>query len=411
MRHLDIGFWFGPKHIFIVGGLLASAACGGTVGSDSGGQQSGVGGTAAGGQSVGGTQPIASGGTSDGGTKSAGGSVGAYTGGTSATLTTAMGGNSSATGGASSTSSGGTLTAAGGTPAEFCTGNAKVIYHNQTITPYVTQYHPLDTRNCCMSYGMRLHTSESIGVDLQVVVSHVAGGFDAGDYVLDSGTFSTSWGAGLRTTAEPTNAQHHAAGRLFITGDTPGVTPWQMGVCIQVDDTSSDLNGTQVYIPGVPIDYYDMRNRFGIWLLNDASITAVDASQLTLDSLTLASQPLISIANVEYVEASTGWMALNSGMYSGDSLRTTLGQVALYGLPFVVVADGARIYLGGFFSPISSVGIPGPEIIVDNIKNDGFNIDPPLLGPPPPLGPPPVNDPRNDPRILTVLSETGRLAP
>jgi hypothetical protein len=255
---------------------------------------------------------------------------------------------------------------------------------------------------------MRLHTSESLGFDLQVVVSSSVGSFNAGNYVLDTGT--NGWGAGLRTATESVNTQHHATGHLIVAGDTPEVTPWQMGVCIQVDDTSTDLNGTQVYVPGVPMDYYDMRNRLGIWLLDDASTTAVAASQLPLDSLTLAAQPLISISYIEFVEQSTGWVALNSGMYSGDSLRGQLGQVNLYGLPFVVVADGARIYLGGFFPAISSVGIADPTVMVDNINGDGITSDGFTINPPY-LGPTPLSDPRNDPRILKVLSETGRLAP
>jgi hypothetical protein len=315
------------------------------------------------------------------------------------TSTAAVGGNAAATGGTPSSGSGGQPAATGGMPADFCTGGAKVDYHGQVAAIPVTTYQPLDMRSCCTSDGIRLHTRESIGADLLVIVSRVAGMLDPGTYEVAVGTFSMS--AGLRTTDESNYTVHPAAGQVYVTGETPEVTPWQMGVCLTVSDPSSDLDGTRVYVPGVPMDYYGATDRFAIWLLGDPSLNAVEAAQVALGSLTLAAVPLMTLGDIEYVEQTSGWIAFNKTRNSaaGDALHSELGQVELYGLPFVVVADGVPIYLGGFFPGISSVAIPNPMVTVDFITNDGFTIDDAEPGP------------RNDPRILKVLAETGRLSP
>ena len=77
------------------------------------------------------------------------------------------------------------------------------------------------------------------------------------------------------------------------------------------------------------------------------------------------------------------------------------------GLPIVAVADGVRIYLGGYFAASSSVGVAYPTIYSPAIATDmsGITIRAPYSGSTPP------NDPRFDPRIVKVLTETGRFVP
>jgi len=156
---------------------------------------------------------------------------------------------------------------------------------------------------------------------------------------------------------------------------------------------------------GVPMDYYGVRDRFGVWLLSDLTIPASTAAQTPVDSLTLSDQPLVSLSDVEYIEQATGFLAFNSETVAFDSLRATIGNPTMSGLPFVVVADGVKIYMGGFFSPISSIRIPDPMVYTDSITVGGFTISAPEPGPTPP------NDPRFDPRIVKVLTETGRFVP
>jgi hypothetical protein len=86
-------------------------------------------------------------------------------------------------------------------------------------------------------------------------------------------------------------------------------------------------------------------------------------------------------------------------------LESEVGKVTLYGVPFVAVADGQRIYLGSFTTPISSYAIAGPEVMVEDIVAGGFPIVRPAnLRPTPP-------DPRADSRIVKVLTEAGKVIP
>jgi hypothetical protein len=341
--------------------------------------------------------------TSTGGTVSATGggtAVDMSSGGSGVTGGATSAGGANASGGKAAT---GGSTAAGGALADFCTGDAKVDFKDKTFQVVATQFEPLDTRDCCISYGMRLHTRTTIGQDLNVIVSHGGGPVAAGTYSLQSG--SLSWSAWVRYESEPPSTTYHlATGQVMIEGDTPVLAPWKMGVCIQVNNAvASDLNGTMIYVPGVPMDYVGVNDRFGLWLLSDSTTTATAAAKLPLDTLTLAAQPLLSLSNLEYVEQATGFFAINSETYSADNLRQTIGTASVQGIPFVVSADGVRIYLGAVFSPVSSVAISGPMAYTDSITNDGFTIGPSRFTS--------ASDPRFDPRIVKVLTETGRFVP
>jgi len=113
----------------------------------------------------------------------------------------------------------------------------------------------------------------------------------------------------------------------------------------------------------------------------------------------LADRPLLDLNRIAYVEKATTKIGFNPGQKIGDSLRTQLGTPL--GLPFVVVADGIRIYLGTFFASLSSIGPTGPNASVEDITSDGFTLLAPWRG----------ADPRNDDRILKALTETGKLVP
>ncbi len=88
-----------------------------------------------------------------------------------------------------------------------------------------------------------------------------------------------------------------------------------------------------------------------------------------------------------------------------STVKGTATSVDLRGVPFVVEADGQRIYLGAFETSVSSIGIQGPEVMVEEIVNDGYPIyPPPSFNSLPP-------DLRNDPRIVKVFTEAGKVIP
>ncbi|MBU1495188.1 MAG: hypothetical protein KJ956_14620, partial [Actinobacteria bacterium] len=99
-----------------------------------------------------------------------------------------------------------------------------------------------------------------------------------------------------------------------------------------------------------------------------------------------------------------GEYALTMDTTWGPSVRDLLPEVGYYGLPFVVTADEARIYLGAFVSETTSASFDFPVIIKEDMANDRIAIEPGY-----PSSSPPAPDPRNDERILQVFEETGKL--
>lgn len=140
--------------------------------------------------------------------------------------------------------------------------------------------------------------------------------------------------------------------------------------------------------------------RFLVVRLADQSITPTQAQAQSLDSLVLAATPLLDLWPIYYVEQSTG----NIGTPSAATIASTLSgsSVPLSGSPFVVKVDGVPIYLGTFFRLVSSMMPVGPVIVVDDITSDLVPISAPKKA---------GNDPRFDPRIVQVLTETGKLVP
>ncbi len=107
----------------------------------------------------------------------------------------------------------------------------------------------------------------------------------------------------MGSTDDSVNTAHLAIGQIHVIGETPELTPWQLGACVTVADASSDLDGTRLYVPGVPMDYSGVNDRLGIWLLDDPALSATDAALQALDSLTLAATPLTTLTAVIESEA------------------------------------------------------------------------------------------------------------
>jgi len=405
--------WCSNRHFAISVGLLTATACGGDVASDGSRGMSNVGGGPEGGQTATGgatqgsstTSPPATetGGmattattatgaaSSSGGTTSTTGAASSSGGTTSTTAGTAAIGGTASTGGTPTT--GGTATLES-TLAEFCTGSVnKVLSKGQLLQPAATRLAPTS------AYRMKLHTKDFIGSDIVISISNGTGSAPvAGAYDLPY-----PWSAVIDTSTA-------AAGKVLVEGDTPGSGPWKLGVCVQLSDVSVSrrLDGTLVYVPGVPMDYVGLDpNRFAIWRLADLTITLPGAAQAPLDSLTLAQNPWVSLSIIDNVDEATGLVSFISNLDPYQTFYQPVNPLPPEGLPFVAVADGVRIYLGGYFAASSSVGVAYPTIYSPAIATDmsGITIRAPYSGSTPP------NDPRFDPRIVKVLTETGRFVP
>ncbi len=367
------------------GGTVASGGAGGATTRAVAGASSG--GSASGGS--GGAGTVRGGATSSGGSAS-GGSGGA---GTARGGVTSSGGSAGSSGGGAGGGPDGGIVASG-----YCTGDSpKVTYQGQTLSAPATNYQSGLFLDCCMSYGVNLHTSASLGFDFQVeVIAFV--GLSPGDYEVVTTSFGVRAPVGTSNEAVYVTT-NNTSGNVHVISAPSLTQAGELGLCLEVVAPSSDLLGTRIYVPSVAMDTYLSYKRFQIYLLQDSSITALNAAALALDSLVLAAQPLLDLGRIAYVEQATTRIGFNPGQRIGDSIPSQLGQPL--GLPFVVVADGVRIYLGTFTSIVSSIHPAGPYIMRDDITADGLVIQPPWTG----------TDPRNDARILEVLTETGKLVP
>lgn len=102
------------------------------------------------------------------------------------------------------------------------------------------------------------------------------------------------------------------------------------------------------------------RDGFAMHLLADESISAVDALKQELPELALSEAPLLTVS--DFVTYS--WKD-HSFVLTPQAQRRIPGRVDPFGRPFVAVADGKRLYLGAFWSVLSSVAFPNPVIVID----------------------------------------------
>ena len=147
---------------------------------------------------------------------------------------------------------------------------------------------------------------------------------------------------------------------------------------------------------------------FGIYLVTGPSERSSDSGREDLSILRLADSPIISDAAI----IAYHWSA-HSITVTTNALRN-LPEPSVFGTPFVVVADGQRIYQGVFTTPYSSITMYGGATIrvwpfsrTDNPLQIGFD-------PWQAVGGPPVHfvalaEPRNDPRIERALAALQKL--
>ncbi|MFC1642191.1 hypothetical protein ACFL5O_05805 [Myxococcota bacterium] len=304
---------------------------------------------------------------------------------------------SAATDGISAEGASGAL---GASLAAFCAGEAaKASYRGQVVRAQSASFESDLVFDCCSAHGVYVRTARALGFDFAIDVVTEVGAEADSTYALAESEWNVR--ASVRATAEPRDAAHRAGGEVRIMGGRLGSELGQLGLCLQIDEPSSELDQTTIYVPSVPILPNVSGQRLQFYLLEDSSITATEAAQLALDSLALSASPLLDLRRIVMLEQSEHWIVLNPN-YNGDMLRTQIGDVPVHGLPFVAVADDVPIYLGSFTTLVSSVRPIGPFVMLEEIEKSGFRIEPPFAS---------EEDPRADRRILKVLTETGKLAP
>jgi hypothetical protein len=297
----------------------------------------------------------------------------------------------------------------------FCTGtDNKIGLHGKTWVISATSKCLNPTASCCMDYAIRLHSQSAVGEDLEAVLRFTVGSLKAGTYSLLSQAIGPTIRSSVRR-EDAGSAEPILEGTVVISGaPEDDKQAWRMGLCAQIRDPSSQWQALQIYVPGVAVAPSSWSSRFRMWRLKDPSLRATDVASADINKLELASQPLLDLADVDFVEPEStqcalggkcSWVGLNTSFLSAATLlagiKGTATSIDLGGVPFVVETDGERIYLGAFQTAISSVGAQGPDIMVEGISDEGFAISPPPGARSPDL--------RNDPRIIKVLTEAGKI--
>lgn len=289
---------------------------------------------------------------------------------------------------------------ADGPPGGFCQGPvAKVDSRGGLVAPATVTSSRL-ILNCCDGVSFRFHVESVAGVRPTLMIRGEGGKMPSGDF--DLAMLPRNVGVNLFADDMVLNA--NLAGTVHI--DVPGGQndPIRVRACVTVSAPGTPLDGARLYTPDFPVMPWGWDERFTIKLLSDRSITAAQASQQPIGNLALAAEPLVRVSSLGFYEKSNHrghWDPWSTT----EALRNRVGAVGTQGVPFVVEAEGQRIYLGAFYARSSSQSFAGPVIVMDDLTADGFTIDPSY--PPKPVTP----DPRADPRILKALGESGKLAP
>jgi hypothetical protein len=302
--------------------------------------------------------------------------------------------------------------------ADFCVGSqSKVLYKGKTYEAAATSKWTDPFLSCCQVYAARVHTSEVVGKDFEVVV-RMQGHLD-NPGIVPVAAVGDSITATLRTDPPSDNgglaAEPMMSGALYIAGQPFGSSVWTLGACVSIDDPGNAFAGTRVYVPGVPVAPGSWASRLRFLPFKDPRTDVTSVTNKDLQSLELDTEPLLDLMDIDFVDSDTkscstyggpscSWVAVNTGMFSGTTLASKVTSTAP-GTPFVVEADGERIYLGDIQSINSAWGCPLARIQFEDIRADGF----PIYAPPSSSWAQP--DLRHDPRIVKVLTESGKLIP
>ena len=134
---------------------------------------------------------------------------------------------------------------------------------------------------------------------------------------------------------------------------------------------------------------------FGLYLVRN--MTGPQAAEIPLERLVLDSTPILSDEDIRLYQ----WSGHVLNLHDEQAFLERLPNVPTHGLPFVVMVNGERIYLGAFWTSFSSLSTELPVI-------DVF-LPPLAIKPGYPWDQVQDPDPRNDPRIRSVFKVLGKL--
>ena len=150
-----------------------------------------------------------------------------------------------------------------------------------------------------------------------------------------------------------------------------------------------------------PLKKKRAKPRFDIYLLANSKLNAVDASRRPLARLRLAPRPLLTLSDIVRYKWKTHTISLKRN--SLKRLKAQRLDRDVHGVPFVVVVTGGkRVYLGGFWTDLSSASFSNPVIV---FRRTGLKLE--RAYPTPRFGRGP--DPRLHPKIYAALKAAHKL--
>lgn len=193
----------------------------------------------------------------------------------------------------------------------------------------------------------------------------------------------------------------------FVTIPVAGLTPPEASIKIQHSfETYAPLKAELRRIrpnAGVYAEN-EAQTKFGIFLTLNSNLDT-RPGMVDLAHVQLVSPPVISAKDLISYDLPTHSMKLRR------EALTRIPRPPVSGLPFVVVADGKRIYLGAFWTEVSSMSSDVPTITVNKPLLDTSASSNVLLisraYPASSFGKGP--DPRGDPRIKSALEKLHKL--
>ncbi len=186
----------------------------------------------------------------------------------------------------------------------------------------------------------------------------------------------TAWGQGLSGSA---GAESESAARSRIAAraaSEPATNTRSFGIFLPREDVLSSTR--------------DVEERVRAYL------------QSRPGDIPLARYPLISDRDIENYDWNTHTLTVDRSVIR--RIRTPL----VWGTPFVVVADGEPVYVGAFYTAVSSQSCPAPVIMTDGFLNrtNTLVIDRAYPGA---TSDQMANDPRSDARLKKALQALGKL--
>lgn len=299
-------------------------------------------------------------------------------------------------------SDGGAFAGDGGDP--FGTGGEARVLVGGGVQPVATTA-SLVFMDCCEAMELVFHTTSALGSLAELHLSAM-GAYPTGEVALDVDpqqpvTANMSIGASYHGSGISA-AGYRINGSLAIASTTWD-QPTDVKACLTLSGQGDPNDGVRLWASAARLMALSWQKRFALVLLSDPSMDAAQAAQQDLGSLALASEPVLDLYSVRYYRGGDHFLAFTLDM-SMERLKNALGAIPLSGKPFVVVADGERIYLGAFWSPISSFSPTTPFVMMETVESRGITIEKRPLSD---AG----ADERSDPRIAKALAESGKLAP